>query len=91
MPHLIASFKTLALAQILHVKGLMRLLMKERNGEPWSRDEKVEIRGHLKHLAAALPALGIFALPGGSLLLPALVWYLDRRRRPRIADAAGRV
>jgi hypothetical protein len=86
MPRLLASSRKLALEQVLHVQGLMRLLMKERNGEPWSREDTTQIRIHLKQLAASLPMLGIFVLPGGSFLLPLLAWYLDRRRSPRGPD-----
>ncbi|MGH7412554.1 MAG: hypothetical protein ACREJ6_16055 [Candidatus Methylomirabilis sp.] len=81
---LIAKNKEFILSQVLAVKGLMQLLMKNRNtGEKWTRDEIHEIRAHLRHIAMLVPALIIFLLPGGSLLLPLLAEVLDRRKRIR--------
>jgi len=81
---LIARNKEFILSQVLAVKDLMRLLMKNRNtGEKWTRDEIREIRVHLKHIAMLVPALIIFLLPGGSVLLPILAEVLDRRKKIR--------
>ena len=72
------------LTNVLEVQGLMRLLMKPRNsGLPWSRGEVDRIRAHLKTLARLIPALVVFLLPGGLLLLPVLSEVLDRRQGPR--------
>jgi len=71
------------LDEALHVQGFMQLLMKQRNGSPWSSEDKSALRLHLRHLAATLPLFGIFALPGGSMLLPLLALILDRRRQRR--------
>jgi len=88
---LIAKNKEFILSQVLAVKDLMRLLMKNRNtGEKWTRDEIREIRSHLRHIAMLVPALIIFLLPGGSVLLPLLAEVLDRRKkirhRPAVPD-----
>ncbi|KRT71141.1 MAG: hypothetical protein XU15_C0002G0314 [candidate division NC10 bacterium CSP1-5] len=84
LKRLIATNKELILSQVLAVKDLMRLLMKNRNtGEKWTRDEIREIRVHLKHIAMLVPALIIFLLPGGSVLLPILAEVLDRRKKIR--------
>jgi hypothetical protein len=81
---LIAKNKELILSQVLAVKGLMRLVMKNRNtGERWTREEIHEIRAHLRHIAMLVPALIIFLLPGGSVLLPLLAEALDRRKKIR--------
>ncbi|MGH7352220.1 MAG: hypothetical protein ACREJJ_07595 [Candidatus Methylomirabilales bacterium] len=81
---LIATNKEFILSQVLAVKDLMRLLMKNRNtGEKWTMEEIREIRAHLKHIAMLVPALIIFLLPGGSLLLPLLAEVLDRRKKIR--------
>ena len=72
------------LTNVLEVQGLMRLLMKPQNsGLPWSRDEVGRIRAHLKTLARLIPALVVFLLPGGLLLLSVLSEVLDRRQGPR--------
>jgi len=83
----IAKNKEFILNQILAVKGLMQLLMKSRNtGEKWTREEKKEIKTHLKSISKIVPVIIIFLLPGGSLLLPILAEVIDRRktRRPLV-------
>ena len=78
---LILVNKEAILMEVLAVKGLMQLLMKIRNtDEKWTREEKKEIKRHLKNIAKIIPAVAIFVLPGGSLLLPVLAEALDRRR-----------
>jgi hypothetical protein len=79
----LARVKAIMLLHVSHVQGLMQLLMKPRNGMPWSAEDKAALRSHLTLLAKALPAFGIFSLPGGMLLLPLLAAFLDRRKRRR--------
>lgn len=62
------------------VRGLMPLLMKPRNKQQWTSDDKVQLAVHLKRIAALSPYLLVLAMPGGLLVLPALAWWLDRRR-----------
>jgi len=84
---LIIKNKAFILEEVLAVKGLMQLLMKPRNtDQKWTREEKREIKIHLKNISKLVPALIIFLLPGGSLLLPFLAEVLDRRksRRPLV-------
>ena len=66
---------------LLQVRGLMPLLIRPRNRRRWSLEERAEFRGHLRRLACISPFLLVLALPGSFLMLPALVWWLDRRRR----------
>jgi hypothetical protein len=81
---LILVNKEAILMEVLAVKGLMQLLMKIRNtDEKWTRDEKKEIKRHLRTIAKIIPAVAIFSLPGGSFLLPALAEVLDRRKTRR--------
>jgi hypothetical protein len=82
LPSVASELKAIILAEISHIQGFMQLLMKPRNGMPWSAEDRAAILLHLKHLAKTLPVLVIFTLPGGSLLLPFLAWFLDRRRNP---------
>jgi hypothetical protein len=59
--------------------------MKSRNtDEGWTREEKKEMKRHLKNIAKILPAVAVFALPGGSFLLPILAEALDRRKTRRL-------
>jgi hypothetical protein len=84
LKRLIDKNKEFILSQVLAVKDLMRLVMKNRNtGEKWTREEIHDIRAHLRHIAMLVPALIIFLLPGGSLLLPLLADVLDRRKKIR--------
>ena len=81
---LIIINKEAILMEVLSVRGLMQLLMKTRNtDEKWTREEKKEIKRHLKNIAKIVPTLAIFFLPGGSLLLPILADVLDRRKTRR--------
>lgn len=73
---------------ILHearfINGFLHILFKRRNtGEKWSGGEKKQLRRGVKHLSACIPILLVFMLPGGMLLLPILVNFLDRRYNSR--------
>ena len=69
--------------EITQVRGLMALLMKQRNRQPWTAEDKVELVRHLRRLWKLSPYLVVIALPGGLLMLPVLAWWLDRRERNR--------
>jgi hypothetical protein len=84
LKRLIIVNKEAILMEVLAIKGLMQLLMKTRNtNEKWTREERTEIKRHLKNIAKIIPAVVIFALPGGSFLLPMLAEALDRRKTRR--------
>lgn len=70
-------------AELVKVKGLMPLLMKRRNGVRWSPGERRELLQQLRALAHLSPYLVVLVLPGSFLALPALAWWLDRRRQYR--------
>jgi len=81
---LVVINKEAILMEVLSISGLMKLLMKTRNtDERWTREEKTEIKSHLKNIAKIIPAVAIFSLPGGSFLLPILAEVLDRRKTRR--------
>ncbi len=86
-PFFLAPLKNMILALVMNVEGLMQLLMKQRNGVPWTAEDKALLLPRLRTLAGSLPALAVFSLPGGAVLLPALAWLLDRRRRKKRATA----
>ena len=72
------------LQEVLAVKGLMQVLMKNRNtGERWTKEEKKEIKRHLRNISKIVPVVLIFLLPGGSILLPILAAVIDRRKTIR--------
>lgn len=81
--------KKFLLSEILQVKGLMPLLMKPRNKQRWTPEDLAELRAHLRRLSSLSPYLVVMVLPGSFLMLPALAWWLDRRRnRARIGLGA---
>ena len=69
-----AREKAFLLSEIVQVKGLMPLLMKPRNKQPWSVEDKAELAVHLKRLSKLSPYLVIVLMPGGFFILPALAW-----------------
>jgi len=68
------------LAEVVQVKGLMPLLMKPRNKQRWSPEDRAQLRAHLRRLSKISPYLVVLVMPGGFVILPALAWWLDRRR-----------
>lgn len=68
------------LTELYRVRGLMPLLMKPRNREPWSAADKAELRAHLLRLRYISPYLALSIVPGSFIALPLLAWWLDRRR-----------
>ena len=71
------------LAEAVQIKGLMPLLMKPRNGQRWTGEERAELRTHFRRLSELSPYLVVVVLPGAPLTLPLLAWWLDRRRQQR--------
>jgi hypothetical protein len=85
LKRLIIINKEALLMEVLSIRGLMQLFMKTRNTDgKWTREEKIEIKRHLKNIAKIIPAIAIFSLPGGSFLLPILAEVLDRRKTRRL-------
>ncbi len=85
LKRLIVVNKEAILMEVLSIKGLMQLLMKTRNtDEKWTREERKEIKGHLKNISKIIPAVALFSLPGGSFLLPILAEAIDRRKTRRL-------
>ncbi len=75
--------------EIQLISGLMPLLMKPRNQMHWSREDKALLANHLRRLSRLSPYLTVLVLPGGLLMLPALAWWLDRRRNRNRARPAA--
>lgn len=74
--------------EILHARELMPLLMKPRNNQHWTSEDKRELALRLRRLTVISPYLVVLAMPGGMLILPVLAWWLDRRRGRRTPGAA---
>lgn len=81
----IEKHKNMILDEAVQINGFMKLLMKPRNeGAGWTKEEKAQIRKHLKRLSCYVPVLIVFLLPFGSLLIPVLAEILDRRKNKRM-------
>ncbi len=66
--------------ELVQVKGLMPLIMKKRNRERWTEQDKGELVAHFKRLSRISPYVAVVVIPGGLALLPVLAWWLDQRR-----------
>ena len=75
------------LCELTQVGGLMPLLMKPRNKQKWTPQDKAELRAHFKRLSNLSPYFVALVMPGGFVVLPALTWWLDRRRDRRALPA----
>jgi hypothetical protein len=70
------------------IKGAWPLLMKQRQGGKWSRDDKERLRQMLHSASSVSPYLFVWAIPGSVILLPFLAWYLDKRHKGKEARGA---
>lgn len=65
--------------EMTQMRGLLPLLMKQRNGYRWTELDRKRIKVHLHKLVELSPYMVLFVAPGGFLVLPVLAWWLDRR------------
>lgn len=82
--------KRFMLAEMMEIKGLLPLLMKPRNRQKWTPQDKRELASHLRHMSKVSPYIAVIMLPGGLFMLPVLSWWLDRRRGKRATAKASR-
>jgi len=75
-----AREKQFLVSEMVQIKGLMPLLMKQRNRQRWTPEDKAELASHLRRLSRLSPYLVVVVMPGGFFMLPVLAWWLDRRR-----------
>jgi hypothetical protein len=85
---LTAREKRRLVIEMSQVRGLMPLLMKRRNRQEWSSEDRAQLTAHMKRISALSPYLAVLVMPGGFFALPALAWWLDRRRLRERAPAA---
>jgi arginine repressor len=87
LKRLILKNKELIFNEAQQIQGFLQLLFKQRNTDTkWQKEEKQQLKSHLKRLSLYVPILIIFTLPGGALLLPILAEILDRRKKRRIVS-----
>jgi hypothetical protein len=68
------------LGEMQQTRGMMPILMKPRNGQSWSHEDRALLRDHLGRLSRLSPYLVLVVMPGGFFILPVFAWWLDRRR-----------
>ncbi|WP_197685176.1 hypothetical protein [Herminiimonas arsenitoxidans] len=73
--------------EMTQMRGLLPLLMKQRNGYRWTELDRKRIKVHLHKLVELSPYMVLFVAPGGLFVLPVLAWWLDRRRLKHDEDA----
>ena len=69
--------------ELSRTQKMMPLLMKSRNGERWTEQDKGELVAHFKRLSRMSPYIALIVIPGGLALLPLVAWWLDKRRARR--------
>lgn len=84
---LVEREKKYLVSEMSQVRGLMPLLMKPRNRQPWTEEDRRELVQHLQRLQRVSPYIAVVVLPGGLAMLPVLAWWLDRRRGGRKLEA----
>jgi len=77
------------LTEIRQTGELGQLLARAAAGATLTHDERRKVRAQLIDLAKAVPALAIFAAPGGMLLLPLLAKLLPFNLLPSAWDRPG--
>ena len=70
------------------IKGAIPLLMKPRNGQKWTTQDRASLKVMLRAASTVSPYLLVWVVPGSVLLLPFLAWRLDVRRKRREHKAA---
>ncbi|MFC7288801.1 hypothetical protein ACFQPC_12185 [Herminiimonas glaciei] len=77
--------------EMTQMRGLLPLLMKQRNGYRWTELDRKRIKVHLHKLVELSPYMVLFVAPGGFIVLPVLAWWLDRRRLKHDEETAARI
>ena len=75
--------------EMTQMRGLLPLLMKQRNGYRWTELDRKRIKVHLHKLVELSPYMVLFVAPGGFIVLPVLAWWLDRGRLEHDAATAS--
>lgn len=86
-----AREKRRVLDEMGEVRGLIPLLIKSQSQQPLTRADKVKLRRQVKRIYRLCPYLLLLVVPGGLIALPALAWWLDRRRLRASPQNAGSI
>jgi hypothetical protein len=69
--------------ELFRARGVIHLLIKRRNGEKWSDEERAKLLHDLRAMSHLSPYLIPLLMPGGVLLLPLVAWWMDIRHKKR--------
>lgn len=69
--------------ELSQVRGLIPTLMKQRNGQQWSAEDRASLLRDLRTLSNLSPYLIPILMPGGIFMLPLVAYWMDRRRNVR--------
>lgn len=69
--------------ELYQARDVIPLLMKRRNGEKWSTEERAKLLYELRAISHLSPYLIPLLMPGGVLLLPLVAWWMDLRHKKR--------
>ena len=72
--------------EIRQTKELYKLMVKWSSGETLTREEKAAVKSQLLDICKTIPALAIFVLPFGSILLAVLIKFLPFKILPTAYD-----
>ena len=61
------------LSQEIQESKLLFSLLKQSTHRPLTREEKKQVQDQLLDICKSIPALAVFLLPGGAILLPILM------------------
>ena len=75
--------------QLTQTKDMTLLVNKKMKGEPLTKEENELITRNIHDILKTIPALGIFLLPGGAILLPVLSKVLPFNILPSAWDEAN--
>jgi hypothetical protein len=75
--------------ELSQTRNLIPILMKHRNGEQWSIEDRTILLRDLRTLSNLSPYLIPLLMPGGILMLPLVAWWMDQRRKGR-GNSTGR-
>jgi hypothetical protein len=76
-------------SELVQAKGLVRLLVKPRNKQHWTTQDKSELRLYLKCLSRICAYMAVLLMPGGLVVLPVMAWWLHRRRASCTVPTSG--
>ena len=76
--------------ELVQMKGAWPLLMKQRNDDKWTPEEKIEFKTMVRSASSVSPYLFIWAVPGFMLMLPFLAWFLDKQRKRKASRTSAK-